>query len=136
MRGRSRATAALAAAVACAGLAVAGCGDSDEADEPAASAPPPATTPATTAPATTAPTETAPVVPGRVAAGKVVFVRSCDTCHAGLGTRKYVGPKLSGLGLTAATIRTTVVQGRSPMPAGLVEGQELADVVAFVRSIQ
>ncbi len=57
-------------------------------------------------------------------------------CHAALGTRAYVGPRLAGLGLSATQIRKTIVQGKVPMPAGLVDGQDLADVVAYVKSLQ
>jgi mono/diheme cytochrome c family protein len=130
---RRRAAAALAVAVAAALLA-AGCGGSDDDDAaagPAATAAP--TAPAATAPATTAP---APVGPGSVSAGKQVFAQTCAGCHAGLGTRAAFGPRLAEKGLSTATIRTTVVDGRNQMPASLVEGQELADVVAYVESLQ
>lgn len=129
---------ALVAVIVCGALTAAGCGGSDDvgAEAPVTAAPPATSAPATTAPTSTASTPAAPVGPGDAVAGKAVFTSSCDTCHAGLGTRKYVGPKLAGLGLSAAFIRNMVVQGKSPMPAGLVQGQDLADVVAFVRSIQ
>ena len=75
--------------------------------------------------------------PGDVSAGKQVFVAaSCGGCHKGLGTKPGYGPKLAGKGLTEAAIRTAVIEGGSLMPAGLVEGQELADVVAYVASLQ
>lgn len=133
MRRRARGPVAAAICVAAAGASMlaAGCGGSDSA--PAAG---PASTPSTTAPATAPPTTTAPAGAGSVPAGRTVFQQSCDTCHAGLGTRTYIGPKLAGRGLTAAFIRMRVVDGKSPMPAGLVDGQDLADVVAFVHSIQ
>lgn len=138
---RTRATAALAAAVACGALAAAGCGGSNGSSQsppPASTAAHASTAPATTIPpATTAPTTPAPPLrPGDVAAGKAVFAQNCDTCHAGLGTRTYIGPRLAGLGLTPVFIRTRVEQGKSPMPAGLVGGQDLADVVAYVHSLQ
>jgi cytochrome c2 len=129
-------------------LAAAGCGgDDDAADAPAATTAPattapattaPATTaPATTAPATTAPATTAPAKAGTAAAGKQVFAAApCAGCHAGLGTRAGFGPKLAGQGLTETQIRTTIVNGKNQMPAGLVEGQDLADVVAYVHSLQ
>jgi hypothetical protein len=46
-----------------------------------------------------------------------------------------VGPTLAGAGIDAATVTTAVQQGRGVMPAGLVSGQEQADVVAYVVSI-
>jgi mono/diheme cytochrome c family protein len=123
--------------------AAAGCGDDGgSAEEPttaAATAVPPTTSaPAapteTIAPATT--TETAPAGTGDVAAGEAVFASTCQGCHADLGHKAAFGPKLAGLGLSAETIRTTVVNGRSPMPAGLVSGTDLDNVVAYVESIQ
>jgi len=125
-----------AAALAVAALAAAGCGGSD--DEGGAG-PASAAAPASTAPATTAeaPAATAPVGPGDVAAGKQVFVAaSCAGCHKGIGTKPGYGPKLAGTGLSTAEIRTTVIEGGSLMPGGLVEGQDLADVVAYVESLQ
>lgn len=139
MRGRPPAAVATLAAVAACAVLVTGCGGSDDssgAAAPAATTATATTTAPATVPSTVDPTVTAPAGPGSVAAGKVVFAGSCDTCHAGLGSRKYIGPRLAGQGLGAALIRELVVQGKSPMPAGLVSGQDLADVVAFVRSIQ
>jgi cytochrome c2 len=137
-----------AAALAVAALAAAGCGgDDDDAGEapaattaaataPATTAPAP-TAPATTAPATTAPATTAPAGAGDAARGEELFTSaSCAGCHAGLGTRAGFGPKLADQGLTAAEVRTTVANGRGQMPAGLVEGQDLSDVVAYVVSLQ
>lgn len=144
-RRRRRALGAVAvAALVAGGLAVAGCGGSDDDSGAAASTTAPATTaPATTAPATTAPpttapasTAAAPVAAGDAAAGKVVFSNTCAGCHAGLGTRAGVGPQLAAQGLTAAFITTTLENGRGQMPAGLVSGQDLADVVAYVESLQ
>jgi mono/diheme cytochrome c family protein len=131
-----------AAALAAVALAAAGCGsDDDGAAGTTTAAAPVATAPATTAqaPATTAPATTAvaPAGPGDVAAGKQVFVASsCSGCHKGLGTKPGYGPKLAGKGLSEATIRTAVIEGGSLMPGGLVEGQDLADVVAYVSSLQ
>ena len=128
------------AVLAVAAVAVAGCGGGSGNDSGAAASTtaPAATTPATTAPATTAPATTAevPLSAGTAAAGKVVFAATCSGCHAGLGTRAAFGPQLSGQGLTPAFIKTTLENGRGQMPAGLVSGQKLADVVAYVESLQ
>ena len=130
----------VATALAVAALAAAGCGsDDDSAAEAPTTTEAPATTAAETTPATTAPatTPTAPTKPGNAATGKQVFVAaSCAGCHKGLGTKPGYGPKLAGKGLSEATIRTTVIEGGSLMPGGLVEGQRLADVVANVSSLQ
>jgi cytochrome c551 len=97
-----------------------------------------ATSEATTAaaPSTTAPTTTADA--GAAAkAGLVVFQSTCTGCHMADGTEAGgVGPKLEGLGLTAAAIRNQVVNGGGAMPAGLVSGADLDSVTAYVVSIQ
>ena len=124
----------VATALAVAALAAAGCGSDDDS---AAESPTTTEAPATTAPATTATAPAAPEKPGDVTTGKQVFVAaSCAGCHKGLGTKPGYGPKLAGKGLAEATIRTTVIEGGSLMPGGLVEGQDLADVVAYVSSLQ
>lgn len=132
-------TTAAALPVLVAALVVTGCGGSNDGGAAQASSEAPAATaPATAAPATTAPAATpaAPLKPGTAAAGKQVFAATCAGCHAGLGTRAGFGPKLAGLGLSKAFILTTVTNGRNQMPAGLVHGQDLADIVAYVSSLQ
>ena len=47
-----------------------------------------------------------------------------------------VGPKLAGLGLTADRVKTQVENGGATMPAGLVSGDDLDNVTAYVLSIQ
>ena len=76
-----------------------------------------------------------PVGTGDASRGATVFERECASCHGSAGTGGGVGPTLAGAGLDAATVTTTVQQGRGIMPAGLVGGQEQADVVAYVVSI-
>ena len=46
-----------------------------------------------------------------------------------------VGPTLAGSGVTVAVARTTIENGSGVMPADLVEGQELEDVLAYLQSI-
>ena len=101
-----------------------------------------------TAPAATAPpaaggggTETAggggAAPSGDVDAGLEVFSANCTACHANNGQDPGgVGPQLAGLGIDAATIETTVANGRGIMPAGLVSGEDLQNVVAYVLSLQ
>ena len=72
---------------------------------------------------------------GDVAAGKTVFEANCQGCHPNGGTEAGVGPQLSGMTLDAATIKMTVQNGRGAMPAGLVSGADLDNVVAYVDSI-
>jgi mono/diheme cytochrome c family protein len=74
---------------------------------------------------------------GDAAAGEQVFAANCTGCHLNNGQDAGgVGPQLAGAGLDDATIRTTVENGRGPMPAGLVSGADLDNVVAYVLSIQ
>ena len=46
-----------------------------------------------------------------------------------------MGPALFETGLDAAQVSAVVQQGRGVMPAGIVSGQDLSDVVAYVVSI-
>jgi mono/diheme cytochrome c family protein len=84
--------------------------------------------------------------------GRVLFEQKCGTCHAmaQAGTTAQVGPDLDNafaaareIGQTDATIEgITAAQIESPrpitdnsavsMPAGIVEGQDLIDVAAYV----
>ena len=67
--------------------------------------------------------------------GETIFQRDCAGCHGEQGAGGGVGPVLARTGLDAATVTTVVQQGRGVMPAGIVTGQEQADVVAYVVSI-
>jgi mono/diheme cytochrome c family protein len=83
------------------------------------------------APAAAPPSST----PGDAVRGAAIFERTCSGCHGMGGTGGGVGPRLAGTGLDAATVAATVQQGRGVMPAGLVHGQDQADVVAYAVSI-
>ena len=144
----------LVALVAALGLA-SGCVDSsEEAAQTPATAPTVANTAAqtdsegktVTAPpaggAATAPPETAGgggggEASGDAAAGLAVFDSTCTSCHLNDGKDAGgVGPQLAGMGLDAQTIENQVVNGGGAMPAGLVSGTDLDNVVAYVVSIQ
>jgi mono/diheme cytochrome c family protein len=71
---------------------------------------------------------------GDVDRGEVVFERECAGCHGDQGSGG-AGPPLFETGLDATEVATAVQQGRGVMPAGIVTGQEQADVVAYVVSI-
>lgn len=79
-----------------------------------------------------APAESA--VTGDVTRGEAVFRAECAGCHGDGGTGG-AGPALFETGLDATEVATAVRQGRGVMPAGIVSGQEEADVVAYVVSI-
>ncbi len=89
-----------------------------------------------TAAATPPPAPGGATAQGDVAAGKTQFEQTCQGCHPSDGTVAGVGPKLQGRGLTAQRIQDQVVNGGGAMPGGLVSGKQLADVVAYVSSIQ
>ena len=74
-------------------------------------------------------------VVGDVARGETVFERECASCHGAGGAGGGVGPALVDSGLDATAVTAAVQQGRGIMAAGIVEGQEQADVVAYVVSI-
>ena len=76
----------------------------------------------------------APAVAGDPTHGRKVFVVNCAGCH-GIQAQGDVGPSLHGTGLTAAEIEAIVASGRGVMPAGLVTGQDAADVAAYVASL-
>jgi mono/diheme cytochrome c family protein len=71
---------------------------------------------------------------GDVERGEAVFEQDCAGCHGEDGTGG-AGPALFETGLDATEVATAVQQGRGVMPAGIVTGQEQADVVAYVVSI-
>jgi cytochrome c551 len=72
---------------------------------------------------------------GDAARGAAVFRRECATCHGDDGQGGGVGPRLAGSGLDAEAVATAVREGRGVMPAGLVSGDDEADVVAYVVSV-
>lgn len=74
--------------------------------------------------------------PGDAAAGKTVFEAKCGGCHAELGKKAGAGPALVGINWSDEQIRTQVKNGKGAMPGGLATGTDLADVVAYVQSIQ
>jgi cytochrome c551 len=76
----------------------------------------------------------APPAAGDATRGKTIFASTCSSCH-GVDASGGVGPRLAGSGLTAADVEAVVASGRGVMPAGLVEGQDAADVAAFIASI-
>lgn len=74
--------------------------------------------------------------PGDAAAGQTVFEAKCSGCHADLGKKAGVGPKIVGTKLTIDQVRTQIKNGKGAMPGGLATGTDLANVVAYVDSIK
>jgi cytochrome c551/cytochrome c550 len=68
-------------------------------------------------------------------AGQLVFESKCAGCHGIGGKGGGAGPRLVGTGLSTDQVSAQVEQGGGVMPAGLVSGQDEANVVAYVVSI-
>jgi mono/diheme cytochrome c family protein len=75
-----------------------------------------------------------PGAAGDATRGEVIFASECAGCH-GEGGTGGAGPALVETGLDVTEVSTVVQQGRGVMPAGIVTGQDQADVVAYVVSI-
>jgi cytochrome c551 len=73
---------------------------------------------------------------GDAQAGQTTFNQVCQGCHLQGGQQAGAGPRLAGEGLTAQAIETQIRNGGGGMPANLVQGEDLQNVVAFVVSIQ
>jgi cytochrome c550 len=67
--------------------------------------------------------------------GEQLFAENCATCHGESGSGGGVGPRLSGSDVSLDEARSTIENGSGVMPAGLVEGQELEDVLAYLETI-
>jgi cytochrome c6 len=65
--------------------------------------------------------------------GKVLFVRSCGSCHslADAGTSGIAGPALNQP-WAASRVRETIADGPATMPAALLRGRAAASVAAYV----
>ena len=80
--------------------------------------------------------KTAPAAqPGDAQRGEAVFQTTCATCHGAGGKGGGGGPTLAGTGITVAAARSQIDSPRGVMPAGLVSGQQEADVLAYLATI-
>lgn len=77
----------------------------------------------------------APAAQGDAARGEQLFAENCAGCHGEGGTGGGVGPTLAGSGIALDEARATIENGSGVMPADLVEGQELEDVLAYLQTI-
>lgn len=73
---------------------------------------------------------------GDATAGKTTFDGTCQSCHPAGGTQQGAGPVLADRGLASDAIRAQIVNGGGGMPANLVSGADLDNVVAFVTGLQ
>ena len=79
------------------------------------------------------PPETTATVSGGGAAaqrGQAIFQDKCATCH-----ETGVGPDLNGASISIDAARAQIENGGGGMPANLVQGQELEDVLAYLQTI-
>jgi mono/diheme cytochrome c family protein len=67
--------------------------------------------------------------------GERLFAENCASCHGEGGTGGGVGPRLAGSGISQDDARARIQTGSGVMPADLVEGQDLEDVVAYLNTI-
>jgi mono/diheme cytochrome c family protein len=73
--------------------------------------------------------------------GRVLFAQNCSTCHTLRAANAVgkVGPNLDQLRPPKALVENAIQQGRArgngQMPAGLLAGQDAADVGAFVQAV-
>jgi mono/diheme cytochrome c family protein len=77
----------------------------------------------------------APARQGDAASGEQLFAENCASCHGEGGTGGGVGPMLAGSGISLEEARATIENGSGVMPANLVEGQRLEDVLAYLETI-
>jgi mono/diheme cytochrome c family protein len=81
-----------------------------------------------------APTTSGEVVLGDQHRGQVVYSQSCAGCHGATG-EGGIGPALDGNPITLAAAKAQIVSGGGTMPAQLVDGQKLDDVLAYLATI-
>ena len=75
------------------------------------------------------------IASGDAVRGGELFTENCATCHGEEGTGGGVGPQLAGSGVSLGEARSTIENGRGVMPADLVSGQDLEDVLTYLETI-
>src|SRR5512133_1939318 len=76
-----------------------------------------------------------PPASGDPAHGQELFAENCASCHGEGGQGGGVGPTLAGNPISIADARSRIENGGGVMPANLVSGQDLADVLAYLQTI-
>ena len=66
--------------------------------------------------------------------GQIVYSRACAGCHGDTG-EGGAGPKLAGSPISLAAAQAQIENGGGTMPAQLVSGRQLADVLAYLSTI-
>jgi mono/diheme cytochrome c family protein len=82
-----------------------------------------------------APAPAAAAATGDAERGETLFAESCASCHGEGGEGGGVGPTLAGSGVSIEDARATIESGSGVMPAGLVSGQDLEDVLAYLEDV-
>lgn len=72
---------------------------------------------------------------GDAYSGELLFQDRCAGCHGVGGVEGGVGPPLAGTELDLAEIQAQIETGSGVMPGGLVTGDDLDDVLAYVATI-
>jgi mono/diheme cytochrome c family protein len=80
-------------------------------------------------------TSTTPVQLGDAGRGASIFAEACAGCHGQGGKNGTVGPELAGNPISIPDARAQIENGGGAMPANLVQGQDLADVLAYLKTI-
>jgi mono/diheme cytochrome c family protein len=67
--------------------------------------------------------------------GEELYAEHCSSCHGDSGRNASVGPDLAGNPISVEEARAQIETGSGVMPADLVSGQELEDVLAYLETI-
>ena len=78
---------------------------------------------------------TTPVQLGDAERGSAIFAETCAGCHGEGGRNGTVGPTLAGNPISLPAARAQIENGGGAMPANLVEGRQLDDVLAYLKTI-
>ena len=73
--------------------------------------------------------------PGDRVHGGQLFAERCAGCHGEGGRNGTVGPTLAGNPISLPDARAQIQTGGGVMPANLVQGQDLEDVLAYLETI-
>jgi mono/diheme cytochrome c family protein len=76
-----------------------------------------------------------PVTLGDPYSGETAFQESCASCHGVGGSGGGIGPELAGRNLDLVLVKAQIETGSGAMPANLVDGEKLADVLAYIEQI-